>query len=204
MLSLLLLFAVGSASAQLLCQQTAPDQALVDALSVCRELDYPFCVDNTGSFSTELSARAVSLDSSLAQDYEGHAKTQSQTCMYHWRNMACSATFARSDSPVSSVCSAVCDAVREHCIGLRCPGTVSSDDALCTNYYENSIKYADKRCALREDDDEEDEVSDESEDSTIPEITPTPTFPGNSGNGKFQFRENFKFLAVLGIACLRI
>src|SRR6056297_3504785 len=100
---LLLLFACTGARAQeQLCQSEIPDQSLVDALSVCRGLNYPFCV--VGDAGDDIGALAVERDRDLALRYQTLSPVQSQRCVHAWVNKVCSETFVPLDAPNSAIC----------------------------------------------------------------------------------------------------
>jgi len=124
---LLLLFACTGARAQeQLCQSEIPDQSLVDALSVCRGLNYPFCVvRDAGDVSDDIGALAVERDRDLALRYQTLSPVQSQRCVHAWVNKVCSETFVPLDAPNSAICQSVCDEIEDHCVGISC-GDVES------------------------------------------------------------------------------
>ena len=114
-----------------LCQSEAPDQALVDTLTVCRGLNYPFCVLRApGDTRTDLAEVAVELDRNLADRYQTLAPLQSQRCVHAWINKVCSETFPPLQSAQTGLCGSVCTELREHCIGLECGDVAGGPDCL--------------------------------------------------------------------------
>lgn len=129
-----LLFALSCTAARAqeqLCQSEVPDQSLFDALSVCRGLNYPFCVArDAGDESDDIGALAVERDRDLARRYQTLAPVQSQQCVHAWVNKVCSETFVPLDRPNSGLCRSVCVEIQDHCVGISCGDVESGPNCL--------------------------------------------------------------------------
>jgi len=186
---LLLCLTAPTAAQSLLCDPDGPDQALADALSVCRGLDYGFCVDRGLSSTQELSQLAVRKDADLAAAYRQVSATQSQRCVYAWINMVCSATFPLSRTGAAEVCEDVCDEVRRHCVGVQCVG--EGAPPRCTDFYDET-RAVRGQCTTDDDDGSGDGVP-----VLPPRVPLPPRSPGpRVASSACQFRD-FRFAAGL-------
>lgn len=177
-----------------LCQSQSPDQSLVDALTVCRGLNYPFCVMRApGDQRTDLSALAVELDRELAARYQDLSPLQSQRCIHAWVNKVCSETFLPLATPSESPCAGVCTQLRDHCLGLEC-GDVGSGPG-CHDFFAQT---ASSGAACLEAQDDPPPALSPNPPARVPTI-PRPRRPfSGTGSGKIQFHE--AAFALLGMA----
>lgn len=135
MSTLFLFLAVLGLCASKLCQSKPPTVSLLEEMRMCRELNFPFCVEASAesllalqktipdlpndiidSSLTEVSAMAVVADRYLTQRYKKLVAESdpSQTCLHHWRMAVCSEIFSALGSP-TSLCYSTCQSVKEHC-----------------------------------------------------------------------------------------
>jgi hypothetical protein len=104
---------------------------------LCRELNFPFCVEATSAnllaaqssisdlpddvvnaATSEASAMAVVADRYLVQRYKTliEQSEPSQTCLNHWKMAICSEMFSTLGT-AQTLCYETCDNVRKHCTG---------------------------------------------------------------------------------------
>jgi len=195
MMALLLLSIASAASQSMLCEPQGPDQALVDALAVCRTLSYGYCINRQQSLSTEISRLALEQDANLALRYQEVAGSQSPRCVNAWINMACSQTFQVDRPGGQEVCEDVCSAVRRHCIGISCNSAAQSPS--CTDYYAESSDICD---GAIESGDDFDGVMQDDDDGLGGLFGRFGDFPRDFAGGNRILTENslnFLFLALL-------
>jgi hypothetical protein len=120
-----------------ICQSDPPTVSLIEELRLCRELNFPFCVEATSAnllaaqssitdlppdvasaATSQVSAMAVVGDRYLVQRYKSLVETTepTQTCLHNWRLAICSEMFSSIGSS-PTLCYATCDNVRKHCTG---------------------------------------------------------------------------------------
>lgn len=204
MIGVLLLLAIVGRCGAKLCQAQSPTASLFEEMRMCRELNFPFCVeasidnllaakqaisdlptDIADAALSEVSAMAVVADRYLTLRYKKliDESEPSQTCLHHWRMAVCSETFSSLGAP-SALCYATCKAVQTHCTAQfltpDCDAMLQYGDptsgAACTDY---ASLVSDDTCVIG---DAPRSLVPQPQPAGIVPVSNSPTIGGQAGN----------------------